>query len=467
MATRRQLLAGGAGLALAGAGGAVGYRLWRDREPDAPPAQDAQGRLLWRNWSGIQSCYPAARAAPGSEDELSHLLKTAEAPVRIVGAGHSFMPLIPTTGTLVSLDRLSGLVAHDPQALTATVRAGTRLGDLGPLLAAIGQEMPNLPDINKQSLGGAFGTGTHGTGKGLRAIHAEAESFRLVTASGEILDCNAQKNPEIFNAAKVGVGAFGVIVEATMRNRPLVRLEKRVALRDWRETAADWEHLKASNRNVEFYVLPFTGKAAIITANPTTRPVLPRGADEDTSTLMSLKMLRDVFGLVPPLRRAVAQAALNGLPPEEMVDEGWKLLSNERPVRFNEMEFHLPAEAQIAALTEVVEAIEAKRSDVFFPIEVRTIEEDDAWLSPFYGRKSGSIAVHAYYKDDYSFLFQIVEPILRRHGGRPHWGKLNSLTARDFSALYPKWKEAMEVRRTLDPGGRLLNPYLRKAMIDG
>ena len=122
---------------------------------------------------------------------------------------------------------------------------------------------------------------------------------------------------------------------------------------------------------------------------------------------------------------------------------------------------------EIEALTEVVEAIEKYRSDVFFPIEVRTISQDDAWLSPFYQRESGSIAVHAYYKDDYSFFFSIVEPILRRHGGRPHWGKLNSLTAKDFSALYPRWKDAMAVRRALDPSGKFLNPYLKKAMIDG
>jgi FAD/FMN-containing dehydrogenase len=130
------------------------------------------------------------------------------------------------------------------------------------------------------------------------------------------------------------------------------------------------------------------------------------------------------------------------------------------------MEFHLPVEAQIPALKEVVATIEAKRNDVFFPIEVRSIAADDAWLSPFYQRESGSVAVHAYYKDDYQFLFELIEPIFRRHGGRPHWGKLNSLKAADFRALYPRWKEAMEVRAALDPGGRFLNPYLKSALID-
>jgi FAD/FMN-containing dehydrogenase len=176
---------------------------------------------------------------------------------------------------------------------------------------------------------------------------------------------------------------------------------------------------------------------------------------------MDLKTLRDLFGFAPPIRKAVAQALMAHIPPEVMVDESWKLLSNDRPVRFNEMEFHLAREEQIPALREVVAAIEKHRSDVFFPIEVRIIEADDAWLSPFYQRPSGSVAVHAYYKDDHQFLFDLIEPILRRHGGRPHWGKLNSLKAADFAALYPRWKDAVEVRRSLDPQGRMLNPYLR------
>jgi len=168
-----------------------------------------------------------------------------------------------------------------------------------------------------------------------------------------------------------------------------------------------------------------------------------------------------------PLRFWMADHLIADMPDQVSIDEGWKLLSNERPVRFREMEYHLPRENQIAALREVIAAIETYRSDVFFPIEVRAIAPDDAWLSSFYGRDSGSIAVHAYYKDDYAFFYTLIEPIFRRHGGRPHWGKLNSLKHDDFAALYPRWKEAMAVRDALDPEGKLLNPYLQKVLRRG
>jgi FAD/FMN-containing dehydrogenase len=143
------------------------------------------------------------------------------------------------------------------------------------------------------------------------------------------------------------------------------------------------------------------------------------------------------------------------------VDEGWKLLSTNRPERFNEMEFHLPPETQMAALKEVVDTIERERPDVFFPIELRRIASDDAWLSPFESGPRGSVAVHAHYRDDFAFLYELIEPIFLRHGGRPHWGKLHSLHGQQLAALYPHWNDFLQVRRELDPQGRMLNLYLQ------
>ncbi len=462
MVTRRALLKGTAAVA-AGAGGVAAYHAWRDREPASPPVQSAEGHLVWRNWSGLLHAYPVERAAPASEAEVAELMTTAPAPIRPVGAGHSFTALVPTDGTLVTLDGLTGVVSADAGTMQAIVWAGTRLGDLGPALARAGQEMPNLPDINKQSLAGALATGTHGTGRAFKALHGDVVALRVILPNGEVQSCDARRNPALFHCARAGLGAYGIVTQVTLQNAPLTRVKKRVEPRPLAEILESWPALVAKHRNVEFFALPFTGIGAIVTADVTDEPVRPRGPDTDTETLMDLKRLRDWTALVPPLRRWVAQTVLAaGVEPEEAVDEGWKLLSNERPVRFNEMEYHVPLDAQIPALREVLAAIEAHRSDVFFPIEARVIAADDAWLSPFHGRLSGSIAVHAYYKDDHDFFFELVEPIFRRYEGRPHWGKMHSLKAADFATLYPKWKEAAAVRAAIDPQGRLLNPHLRE-----
>lgn len=458
----RRVLLGGAGLLALGVGGLAGRRMWLSREPELPDAINADGRALWSNWAGNAYAYPAARAAPANEAELAALLPGAKTPIRPVGSGHSFTALVPTEGTLLSLDRINGLVSHDAAAMTATVRAGTKLSALGPMLAGIGQEMPNLPDINKQTLAGALATGTHGTGKGVKAIHGEVTAMRLVLPNGEVAECSRELRPELFHAARVSLGAFGVVSEVTLQNRPLERVKKIVSLVDTEDMLRQWPALAEKHRNAEFLVLPFTGKSALITHDTTIEPVRPRGPDGDTDTLMDLKSLRDLFEFAPELRKKAAQSAMADIPPDIAIDEGWKLLSNERPVRFKEMEYHLPIAEQVGALREIIRRIESDARGVFFPIEARIIAPDDAWLSPFYERESGSIAVHAWYKEDHDWMFRLAEPVFREAGGRPHWGKLHSLGAQEFKQLYPQFAEADAIRRSVDPDGRMLNPFLKR-----
>lgn len=449
----------GAGAVVLVGGGAIALATRDKPEPVSPPSLDPQGRMLWRNWSGIASSYPAVRAAPKTEAELAGVLKTSVTPIRAVGAGHSFTALVPTDGTLLTLDRLAGIESWRGEE--AVVRAGTRLGALGPALAAHGRAMANLPDINKQSLGGALGTGTHGTGTGLKAIHGDVTALRLATVDGRLIDCDADTHPEIFNAARVSMGSLGIIAQARLKTTANRRLHRHVWIEPLDQTLAEAEARFAKHRNYEFYAVPFTDLAANITHDETDLPAIPRPESNDDALLNVLKQLRNLAGFSTPLRKAAAKALMGSVPPEEAVDEGWKLLSTDRPIRFNEMEFHLPVETQFIALKEVIAAIETHRRDVFFPIELRRIAGDDAWLSPFQGGPRGSVAVHCHYKDEYDFLFALVQPIFLKHGGRPHWGKLHSLKAAELAGLYPDWKDFLEVRRALDPQGRLLNPFLK------
>jgi FAD-linked oxidoreductase len=457
--SRRGALLVGAGLGAAAVGGGYAVATHDKPEPPAPSTTDAKGHLLWRNWSGVQHAYPSARLAPRTEGELTASLKTAAAPIRPVGAGHSFTALVPTDGTLVSLDALSGIIAWEGDE--AVVAAGTRLGALGPVLAAKGRAMANLPDINKQALAGALATGTHGTGAKIQALHGDVTALRLVTPQGEVLDCDANKNADVFQAAKVSLGALGVITQVRLKTTANRRLERNVWLEPFEDALAKAEERWARHRNYEFYAVPFTGLAACISHDETDAPALPRGPDQDTVFLDVLKGLRNLLGFSAPLRKTAARALLGGTKPEKAIDEGWKLLSTERPVRFNEMEFHLPAGVQLKALAEIVATIEKERPDVFFPIECRRIAPDDAWLSPFQGEPRGSIAVHAHYKDEFAFLYTLIEPIFRRYGGRPHWGKLHSVTGDQLAGLYPRWNDFLQVRAKLDPDGRMLNPYLK------
>jgi FAD-linked oxidoreductase len=348
--------------------------------PD-PPTQDAAGHLVGAT-GPVQYAYPAERAAPKSEEELLDVLARSPAPIRPVGAGHSFTRLVPTNGTLLTLDGMAGLVSHDAPELRATFRAGTRLGDIGPALAAVGQEMPNLPDINKQSLAGALATGTHGTGRRFKALHGGVVGFSIATPNHGILDCSPTRNSALFYAARVGLGAFGVLTQVTLQNAKLTRVKKRVEPRPLDEVIEAWPALQQAHRNVEFFVLPFTGIAAVITADETTEPVRPRGPDTDADTLMRLKRLRDWTARLPALRRWIAEKVLAaGFEPEAR--RGLEAARTSAPCASTRW-YHLPSRPDARA-PRVVATIERHRPDASSRSR-RVIDADDAWLSPFYER---------------------------------------------------------------------------------
>lgn len=430
-----------------------------------PGAKAADGRTIpWTNWSGSQTCVPETRVAPKDEAALSEVVAEAKGPVRPVGAGHSFTALVPTDDTIISLARLSGVTAHETAPMQTRIGAGTRLGAIGKPMAALGQGLYNMPDIDQQTLAGATATGTHGTGATLAALHHYITEMRLVTATGDVMELSREKNADIFDAARVNLGSLGVVSEFTLRNMPTYNLEKTTWTEPFDDVLDRIDELGEEYRNFEFYYIPFSDMCICIGHNISDKPIVPRGTNEDNEGAMTLKTMRDYLGWWPWARKKLTRSVLEDTPMEYAVDEWWKVYPSERTVRFNEMEFHVPREEGPKVIREIKEKMERDNISVFFPFEFRMIEEDDAWLSPFYKRKSCSIAIHRYHKEDRTEMFTAMEPIYRAHGGRAHWGKHNSLDAADVASLYPKWNDFLEVRRELDPEGKFLNTYLKGLM---
>jgi FAD-linked oxidoreductase len=441
-------LAAGAGLSVAHAG-----QLLAKQPADAAPAS-----VAWRNWSGLQQCRAQTFSTPADEAAIANLLRDSKGVVRCLGSGHSFTPLVPTDDTILALDRFSGIVSSDKSAMTVTLRAGTRLGLFSRQIDAMGLGLRNLPDIDMQSLAGAIATGTHGTGATLPALHADVVALRIVTPQGEIVECDERRQPELLAAARVSLGSLGVVTQATVRVVPAFNLHRRVRLMPLEEVLQQAPALAAKHRNFEFYYLPFTGYAAAI-AHDTYEGndvLVPPSKDE----LRDLRRLRDWFEKFPQLRRWVAERLIDPDMTEEAKNRSWRLLSTTRPTRFNESECHVPREAGIACVTEVIRTLE-KRNEAYFPVEFRYVKADDAWLSPFYRRDSCSIAVHAAHDEAHDYLLSEIGPVFRKYEARPHWGKLHRYTANDLAALYPRWKDFQEVRRRMDPRGRMLNAHLR------
>lgn len=418
----------------------------------------------WRNWSGIASSQPTAYLRPANEAELIDGLSGSTGALRVTGASHSFTPLCATAGTLVDIASLQGVIGHEPHACQATVWAGTRLKDLGQPLWALGQSLSNQGDVDVQTLAGACGTSTHGTGRGLGSLSSLITRLRLVTVAGEVLEADRQQAPELLLAASVSLGALGVITQLTLQNRPRYRLDCRESVVDLGQVLEELETLLDRHRHVEFFSFFRADQAILKVMDETDAPDQspPIELPVDAVLNVSAWLADRVPGLDAPLQRLLLRAAGGG---SRRVGPAWQVFPSARNARFNEMEYEVPAENGPDCLRTLMATVRASRLRTLYPVEYRQVAGDDRWLSPFFGRDSASISVHQHVCADHRALFELVEPVFWRYGGRPHWGKLHSLDARRLAPLYPHWPDFQRLRQRLDPQGRLLNDHLRRILL--
>ncbi len=415
----------------------------------------------WQNWSRSLPPSAAQIVAPATQEELQSLVRS-QTVLRPVGAGHSWTGLVPNDQVIVDMRHFATVSDGTPQANGARIwlGAGARLHDLSSQMATQNLAFRNLGDIDVQSLAGAVSTATHGTGRSLPCLAAEITAIRLIDGTGTAVEISASQNADMLPAAQVALGSLGIFTDIEMQVVPSHRLHRHVWFAPLATLLADAETLWNKHRNFEFFYIPFSDHAMAITHDVTQAAVTPRQPDESDAAVRQLKFVRDVGRWLPPLRRWLLRKAIGSVPRENVIGESWRLLASARNIPFNEMEYHIDADRGLDCFAEVVHCIESKHSDVFFPIEVRRTAGDTALMSPFCNGEKISIAVHCYHREAYAAVFADVEAIFKRFGGRPHWGKMHTLTHRDLRTLYPEFEAFNRIRRALDPQGRFVNAYL-------
>ena len=422
-----------------------------------------QERYTWSNWSGFQQAHPQHILHPDNVLELQSIVQS-HPKIRVVGAGHSFTPLVCTDATLVSLNQISGVSSSDTAHSRCSLYAGTRLYNLDQYLEPINQALMNQGDIDQQSLAGAVSTGTHGTGADLHCISAYVEDFELLTASGEILNCSRTKNREIFAAGRVSLGSLGILTKITMQNRPRFKLKEHIQLctvADMMQFIQQWKH---QHRHIECFVFSHAEKLMLKTLDETDEKLQPR-KESYPSEDMLLTICSELIKNVPSLNPYVQKLLGTFVKPTTAVDWSSKIFPTVRHTKFNEMEYQIPVDDGLDCLEEVLAALRQHKVATFFPLEFRFVKGDDIWISPFYQQDSISISVHQYHKQDPRLIFDIVEPIFQKYKGRPHWGKMHSMTAMQLRDLYPKWDDFLTLRQQLDPERKFLNPYLEQLFL--
>lgn len=424
------------------------------------------------NWAGNQRWSPAAIVRPTSTAEVAEAVRAAATSgrrVKAIGSGHSFTAVAATDGVQLSLDRLDRVVDIDLTHRRVTVGAGISLHRLNDVLADAGLAMPNLGDIDRQTVAGAIATATHGTGLELGNLATTVIAMQLITGPGEVLACTPDEHPELLRAARVGLGALGVVTEVTLQCVSAFRLHARETVEVLDDVLDRFAEECAAVDHFELYWMPGGRRCQVKRNQRTDEPAVPqrrlayvrdKWVGENLAFGAVCRAGRRMPSLAPRIAKLVASSATE----RELIDRSDRVFCSPRRVRFVEMEYGIPIEHLPDAVRRVRELTLHLPTPVLFPIEVRVSAADDSPLSTAHGRTSGWIAVHQYRGVPYEEYFAGVERIMDDYDGRPHWGKLHGQRAATLKGRYPHWDAFADARERLDPDRTFANPYLDRVL---
>lgn len=425
----------------------------------------------WRNWARDQVCTPARIEEPRAAGELADVVRRAAAdglPVRAAGSGHSFTDIALTEGVMVNVERMNRVLDVDPESGLAKVEAGIGLRDMNERLYDYGRAMENLGDIDKQSASGAVSTATHGTGSGFRNISSQIEAVELVTGDGSLVEIDSS-DPEALAAARVSLGALGILATITFRTVPAFTIRRVDSPLPLAETLERLDELADGSDHFEFYVFPHTKTALLRQSQRTDEEPQPKNrlAEWFNDVLVenyAVGLLARYGRRRPKAIPRLARVAERGFTGGEKVDRSYRVFASQRRIRFTEMEYGIPREHAAEAVRRVLELASRPELGVAWPIEVRFVAADDVLLSASHERDTCYIAVHQDRRLDWESYFRGVEAIADDYDGRPHWGKRHFQTAETLAPRYPGWDEFQRLRSRLDPEGVFANAYTERVL---
>jgi FAD-linked oxidoreductase len=377
-------------------------------------------------------------------------------------------------------DRLTAIRSIDVAAGTVTAEAGCRLHVLNAELLAHGLSLANMGDIQVQTVAGAIQTGTHGTGRDVGGMAAQVAGLELVLADGRIVTCSADSpdggltGPDgaparLLDAARVGLGALGIVTAVTFRVVPAFLLEAREEPMTWSQVLSHLDELTADNEHFEFYWFPHSEGCLTKRNNRVDGPArpLPRWRyllDDEFLSNSVFGVTNQLGRRVPSVIPAINSVAARALGSRTYADAAYRVFTSPRRVRFKEEEYAIPRAALSDVLAEVRSLFQRRNWQISFPIEVRVTPSDDVWLSTAYERDSAYVAVHVFHSAPHEQYFADVEAVMTSVGGRPHWGKMHTRDADYLAGAYPRMRDFVALRAQLDPDRRFGNAYLRQVL---
>ena len=410
------------------------------------------------NWAGNYTFTAPDPRSAGSVAEVQSIVAAARQ-VRVLGSGHSFNDIADSAAVQLSLQGMNRVLSIDADQRRVTVEGGIRYGELAPVLHAEGWALKNLASLPHISVAGAVATATHGSGSGIGNLATAVTGLEIVTASGEIATLSRDRDGDRFAGAVVSLGALGVVTSLTLEIEPTYQVRQTVytglrfaviegdfdavfdagtsvsVFTDWRGEAAHtvWVKDRVTDHKA-------TARTDFLGAVPATRKMHPLldvdGAD-----------CTDQMGLPGPWHERLPHFRMGFTP------------SNGAEIQ---AEFFVPREAAPKAV-----AIMRRHGDRLAPLlmtsELRTVAADDLWLSP--GIRGPYVGIHFTFRRDTARVLSVlpaVEADLGALGAVPHWGKVTTMDAATIRARTPRLAAFRDLVRSLDPGAKFHNAYLRR-----
>lgn len=395
----------------------------------------------WTNWVGNQSFAPGERVYARNEAEVVATIGRAARDgkrLRVPGSGHSFTPVVETDGILLNASSLAGIISTDAANTSVTAWSQTKIADFGPALWAHGLALSNQGDIDDQAIAGAIATATHGSGVNMRNFSASLAGARIIDGTGCVHDLNGTDHPEIMPALQTALGTLGVMTQVTLKVSPAYKLHERIVVMPVDEVLERWDDLIANYRHFSFFWMTSAHSAKLYN--------LDAPADH-----CYVKLYQEY----------PADAPAPALAPHERYDRAYKIYTQIYDPNFHEMEYFLPL-AQSREIFKAQRALMlASPEEAVFPMEVRFVAADEAWLSPNYRRANIVVSVSGMPGTDYWPYLKRCDALFARYAGRPHWGKLHFFDHRRMAEAFPRYEDFCRLRQKLDPAGMFLNPHLR------
>lgn len=422
-------------------------------------------RPRWRNWGGNHATTYVRLVHCRDVDEVQAAVAWAVADgltVRPIGLGHSSSPAAVGTGVIVRIDRMNALRSVDTRTCIVEVAAGAQIHWLNRELDEYGLALPNLGDIDHQTLAGAISTGSHGTGATLQGLASDVVGLQIVLADGSVVDCSETVRPDLFSAARTSLGVLGIITSISLRTVPAFLLR---VVQDKQGFAPIIERLDDSfdaHEGFEFDWYPHTDRVRTTSRDRTAAADLARrwrtAADELASGTIGASALR-LAARAPRVTRTINErlARMPVLPPH--ADASYRSLTGRRYVRSIESEYAVERRHLGEVLSLVKSWVDGQDEQVALPVQVRAAAADDVWLSPAYQRDTGYVAVRGFNRPATARYFQAFEAIAREYAGRPHLGTVHGLCAEGMRAAYPRFDDLVRVRDEVDPGRVFANDY--------